>query len=123
MDPGGPELLAANFACDVCGFAAIQNHLHVVLRTRPDVAQTWSDEEVDWTGRQVRGDKRGSIPKDLAPLLDRLAVDAEMWVSSAENFGRWFHRAAGRVERLMQAGRAAGRRWFQGLAPSRAAFG
>ena len=78
---------------------------------------------LDWTGRQVRGGKRGSIPKDLAPLLDRLGVDAEMWVSSVENFGRWFHRAAGRVEHLMQAARAAGRRWFQGLAHSRAAFG
>ena len=78
---------------------------------------------LDWTGRQLRGDKPGSIPKDLAPILDRLSVDADMWISSVKHFGRWFHRAAGRVEHLMQAAAAAGKRWFQGLAHSRAAFG
>ena len=78
---------------------------------------------LDWTGRQVRGDKRGAIPKDLAPILERLSVDGEMWVASVKNFGRWFHRAAGRVEHLMQAASTAGKHWFQGLAHSRAAFG
>jgi hypothetical protein len=46
-----------------------------------------------------------------------------MWVASVKNFGRWFHRAAGRVEHLMQAASTAGKHWFQGLAHSRAAFG
>jgi len=78
---------------------------------------------VDWTGRQVRRDKRGAIPADFSPILDRLHVDAEMWIASVENFGRWFHRAAGRVEIILQAANTAGKRWFQGLAHNRAAFG
>jgi len=49
------------------------------------------------------GDKRGAIPKELAPILDRLAIDDRMWVASVRNFGRWFHRAAGRAEHLMEA--------------------
>jgi REP element-mobilizing transposase RayT len=40
------ELLAANFAVSVCGFSVMDNHLHVLVRLDPSVAETWSDEEV-----------------------------------------------------------------------------
>ena len=40
------EELAEAFAVDIIGFAVMANHIHVVLRTRPDVAQEWSDEDV-----------------------------------------------------------------------------
>ena len=77
---------------------------------------------LDWTGRQVRRDKRGAIPGRLAPILDRLQVAGETWVQSVRNFGRWFHRAVGRADRLSEEAARRGKRWFQGLAPSRAAF-
>jgi hypothetical protein len=54
------------------------------------------------TAEQTR--RVGAIPKDSAPIFDRLSVDNEMWVASVKNFGRGSHRAAGRVEHLMQAG-------------------
>ena len=40
------EELAGAFAIDVLGFAVMSNHLHVMLRIRPDVASQFSDEEV-----------------------------------------------------------------------------
>ena len=40
------ELLAGVFGLDVLGFAVMANHLHVVLRNRPDVVAAWSDDEV-----------------------------------------------------------------------------
>ncbi len=40
------QQLAAVFAIDICGYAVMSNHLHVVLRGRPDLVQDWSDEEV-----------------------------------------------------------------------------
>ena len=40
------EELAAIFAVDVLGFSVMSNHIHVLLRNRPDVAESWSDEEV-----------------------------------------------------------------------------
>ena len=40
------ELLAGNFAVSVAGFAVMDNHLHVLCRLDPAVAQTWSAEEV-----------------------------------------------------------------------------
>ncbi|MFO1001880.1 MAG: hypothetical protein U0936_16215 [Planctomycetaceae bacterium] len=40
------EELAGIFAVDILGFAVLSNHLHVVIRTRPDVVKAWSDDEV-----------------------------------------------------------------------------
>ena len=46
---------------------------------------------LDWTGRQIRWDKRGAIPADLRPILQRLAIKAENWLDTLTCFGRWFH--------------------------------
>ena len=40
------EELAGGFAIDVLGFAVMSNHLHVLLRIRPDLSRQFSDEEV-----------------------------------------------------------------------------
>ncbi len=40
------EFLAGVFAMDILGFAVMSNHLHVVVRTRPDVVIPWSDDDV-----------------------------------------------------------------------------
>ena len=37
---------AALFGVEICFHAEMSNHLHLVLRTRPDVVAQWSDEEV-----------------------------------------------------------------------------
>ena len=38
--------LASAFAIDVCAYAIMANHYHLLLRTRPDIAAFWSDLEV-----------------------------------------------------------------------------
>jgi REP element-mobilizing transposase RayT len=38
--------LASVFGIDVLTYAILSNHMHVILRTRPDVVREWSDEEV-----------------------------------------------------------------------------
>ena len=78
---------------------------------------------VDWTGRQVRGDKSGAIPSHLAPILDRLQINDETWLESIKTFGQHFHRAAGSVASIMRAAEQAGRRWFRGIGFARSAFG
>ncbi len=40
------EELAALFAIDILGFSVMSNHLHLLLRNRPDVVATWNDEDV-----------------------------------------------------------------------------
>ena len=40
------ELLAGVFAVDICAFAVMSNHYHLVLRIDEARAKTWSDDEV-----------------------------------------------------------------------------
>lgn len=42
------EYLAGVFAVDVGNYTILSNHQHAILRTRPDIAATWTDEEVAW---------------------------------------------------------------------------
>ena len=79
-------------------------------------------ELLDWTGRQTRPDKRGQIPAELFPILQRLRLSTETWVETVLNFGRWFHLAAGRVDSLAAGAVRRGRRWLQGVSRSWAAF-
>ena len=39
------ESLASVFAVDCLTYTVLSNHLHVVLRSQPDVAKEWTDEE------------------------------------------------------------------------------
>jgi REP element-mobilizing transposase RayT len=38
--------LAASMGIDLLAFACLSNHFHLILRSRPDVVETWSDEEI-----------------------------------------------------------------------------
>jgi hypothetical protein len=40
------RLLAGVFAVDVIGYAVMSNHTHCILRTRPDLADGWTDADV-----------------------------------------------------------------------------
>ena len=40
------QWLASLFAVEVAFHAELSNHMHLVARTRPDVAASWSDEDV-----------------------------------------------------------------------------
>ncbi|HVJ83726.1 MAG TPA: hypothetical protein VNC50_21845 [Planctomycetia bacterium] len=45
--------LAEHFAVEVGAFAILDDHLHAILRVRPDVASTWSAAEVERRWRSV----------------------------------------------------------------------
>ena len=79
-------------------------------------------ELLDWTGRQMRSDKRGAIPADLAPILERLQVSTNCWVDLVTGFGRWFRRTVGRPSSMAVASEQHGRRWMQGISYARKAF-
>src|SRR3984885_10806390 len=44
--------LAGLFAIEVCGNSVMSNHLHLVLRIRPDIAEQWSADEGAPRGRR-----------------------------------------------------------------------
>lgn len=86
--------LAGIFAIDVCAYAVLDNHLHVVLQLHDEVAAGWSDEEVvrRW-GRLFppRGKDRQPLPVTGAWVKDRLNDAA--WVAETRqrlNSLGWF---------------------------------
>jgi len=57
--------LAGAMAVDVLDYAILDNHLHVVLRNRPDIVSTWPDEEVArrwWYVCPLHRDHDGTVP-------------------------------------------------------------
>jgi REP element-mobilizing transposase RayT len=76
--------LAGLFGVEVCDYAVMSNHLHIVLRNRPDVARQWSDDEVALRWRklfpqrdELTGEPREPDCHDVAVLTadaDRLAI-------------------------------------------------
>jgi hypothetical protein len=78
---------------------------------------------LDWTGRQIRQDKRGAIPSDLAPILRRLQLSRDGWLDLLQEFSRLFRRAAGTPSSLRRHTDKWGRRRMAGIGNSRALFG
>ena len=69
------EELAGIFAVDVMSFAVLSNHLHVVVRTRPDIVKSWSDEEVAlhwWRLFPLRRDDSGTAVEPLESELKHI---------------------------------------------------
>ena len=77
------EFLARHLAVDVLGFSIMSNHIHLVVRNRPDVVRNWSDDEVArrwWNVFPKRQDDQGepAEPTDFELTMitanpDRLA--------------------------------------------------
>jgi hypothetical protein len=70
---------------------------------------------LDWTGRQVKSGKRGAIPSELAPILDRLCINSSGWLESVEHFDKRFGRMVASSACLADKAVAAGLRWFRGV--------
>jgi hypothetical protein len=69
---------------------------------------------LDWTGRQVRSDKRGAIPASLAPILERLGINQEVWLDAVTSFDGWFGAVVGPLSAMASAAQRAGRKWLRG---------
>ena len=65
-------------------------------------------ELLDWTGRQIRSDKRGAMPANLEPLFERLGISTELWVDCVVNFRKWFRSSVGRAKSMEAAAESRG---------------
>jgi hypothetical protein len=79
-------------------------------------------ELLDWTGRQLRTDKRGTIPGHLEPILTRLGIQRSSWLGAVRDFSQRFGLVVGSSHAVAQAARAIGRRWYHGQAACAATF-
>ena len=67
---------------------------------------------LDWTGRQLRSGKRGTIPKHLAPILKRLGIETKSWHRLISKFGVLFKRAAGTAESISKEASRRQQHWL-----------
>ncbi len=59
---------------------------------------------VDYTGRLIRGDKRGGISQQQPPILQRLALDPKTWLENATQFEKnYYRRFHPRSQRMRKA--------------------
>ena len=73
------EFLAGQFGIDVMGFSVMSNHLHLVLRNRPDVVADWSDEGVAERWWQLFPSRRNddkTAAEPTAAELNAIKADA-----------------------------------------------
>jgi hypothetical protein len=133
---GRLEFLAGVFGIDCLTYTVMSNHLHLVLRSRPDGVATWNDEEVARRWLKLfprRREKDGSPAEPSKPELDMIVNDPELlaerrrrlsdlswWMRcTAENiarrmkFGKVFKRAAGSAEHLADEASRRGNAWLQ----------
>lgn len=122
------EQLAGLFAVEIEFHAEMSSHLHLVLRTRPDVVDTWCDDEVvrrmltiNKLTQNLEG-KAGVIPNHLAPILQRLKIRGDRWLDLITNFDRWFSHFVGHIDRLRDAASRSGRLWVRGVRQCAVAF-
>ena len=76
---------------------------------------------VDWSGRQIRHRKRGRIPRDLPPILDRLDVSGKAWMDEMRYYGRWYYRAVGSLKSLQRYCQYLDLQWLKGQSRAAAA--
>jgi REP element-mobilizing transposase RayT len=61
--------LCSAFAVDVVAFAVMNNHLHLVLRTLPELPRDWTDREIAHRWLLVRPDEARRAPHGVDPSL------------------------------------------------------
>ena len=77
---------------------------------------------LDWTGRQIRTDQRGTMPTNLESMFERLGISAELWVDCVVNFRRWFRSSVGREKSMQSAAETRGHNRAISVSSARKAF-
>ena len=121
------QLLVANFVVDVC-FLAVLTLQAAQLGDVPSEGGLRASDKgllpisldeylrlLDWCSREVRGDKRGAIPADLPPILERLGVVEDELIETVRHFPRCFRRLVGSVNHFTARAAQVGRRWLHGV--------
>ena len=73
-------LLGQAFAVDIAAYAVMSNHVHSVLRNRPDIAQSWTAKEVArrWLLVFPAGRKAADSKKALQQHIEAIAMNKKL---------------------------------------------
>ena len=76
-------------------------------------------ELVQWTGQQIRPDKKGTIPEHAPAALNKTGCTATHWPTLVKAVGSGYWRMIGTTEQLMEKAEAIGQRWLKGIGIAR----
>ena len=80
-------------------------------------------ELVDWTGRQIRADKRGAINENVPPILASLGIEQGNWLQNCQKLEAEFRQVIGPAAAIEKFCLAIGQKWLQGIHHCRRCFG
>lgn len=80
-------------------------------------------ELVDWTGRQLKKNKRGAIDQKIPSILDRLGIEMDNWLVLTTQFETQFRHFAGTKEAFDTVRAALGRIRMPGIKAAQMLFG
>jgi len=75
-------------------------------------------ELVDVTGRNIRGDKRGAIYRDIPSIVERLGIEPDYWIAHIQNFCKTYSACVGSVDAISDYASKSGKRWCKGITHS-----
>jgi len=86
------QALANPFDIPVAELAKFEDS--ITLRDQQGILYSLSDylQLIDWSGRSVRDNKRGSISSKLPPILHRLGIPTAQWLAGTQHFEQLFRR-------------------------------
>lgn len=76
-------------------------------------------ELVDYTGRQIRPDKRGAIAESEPPALRRLGLDRDHWTAHVKGIGSAYWRTVGSAQAIAEKAKAIRQLWMKGIGYAR----
>lgn len=101
--------------------AELQQKLKPLLGLAPALSLKQGDyiELVQWTGQQVRPDKKGAIPKNAPSALTKTGCTEKHWPTQVKAVGSTYWRMIGNADQLMDKAEALGQRWLKGIGIAR----
>ena len=69
-----------------------------------------------------REDKKGYIPNNTPPILQRLNIEVDNWLYLTKHFEQPFTGLVGAAFRVRQVCKQIGKRWVHGIKPCEALF-
>ena len=69
---------------------------------------------VDWTGRAIAPNKKGSIPEHLPKILNRLRIEKENWLGIMTIYSTGFQRVIGPLDRIQSLCDRLQQKWMCG---------
>jgi hypothetical protein len=117
MRPGGSPILLNNEPDYLCPIAS-----NPLRRGILNMTETEYIELVDQMGRLMQQGKRGAIPPELRPILERIGVKPDEWVDTINSYESRFRQAVGSEPSLRSYADRIGKRWVHGVRSARKSF-